>query len=281
MESGYVKFFDTREGKLFGFLVDEMGNELFFHYSDGRSVSQACPSVTSTADIVLNHPTSPLRYPKKGDGLMFVRGRNAKGQKAKTWCYARQYEEMVEKAKRDLTVDEAKQYLADKPCNILEHTSSTNEWGSITTMDVTVVEWLSSDGKYVVAKGEFTLKTVRYSTGGEKTQTENRVIVQAPSPKFSWQTVFLGISVSEFMTIGKPRSVVKGKKQGILWSGGWEEYVVDANSVREMTREEQEKIAGSAFPTLDDGMWLRCLFASNLGNEGQVVKVLRHLGGGE
>lgn len=274
METGYVKFFDTREGKLFGFLVDDKGVELFFHYSGGCEVA-----IDENQDITFEQ--TPPRYPKKGDRLMFKRGQNAKGVKATAWCFEHEYEEMDEKRKRDFTIDEAKGHLADKPCNILEHTYSTTQYGAVITTVTTTITWLTSDGRYQAAQAEYVTTTTRYGSGQEDTKSKYWVSVHAPNPKFSWQTVFAGGDALALKDVGKPQRVVKGKKQGILWNGGWEDYVVDANSVRDMTRDEMEKIADSSYPTFEDGKWLRCLFAKSLGNESQVVQVLAHLGGGE
>ena len=142
MEIGPVKFFDTREGKLFGFLVDGRGIDLFFHYSGGCKVT-----LDKNRDIALEQ--APPRYPKKGDYLMFERGQNAKGAKATLWCFEDDYQEMSEKRRRDLTIDEAKQHLAGKLCNILTHTYSTSQYGTVTTMVTTTVAWLTSDGHQV------------------------------------------------------------------------------------------------------------------------------------
>jgi hypothetical protein len=89
MESGYVKFFDTREGKLFGFLVDEMNNELWFHHSDGRDLL-----LTVTGEVKPKQSSSLLPFPKKGDQLVFERGRNAKGPKAAQWGFKSAYDHL-------------------------------------------------------------------------------------------------------------------------------------------------------------------------------------------
>lgn len=274
METGYVKFFDTREGKLFGFLVDDKGVELFFHYSGGCKVA-----IDGNQDITFEQ--TPPQYPKKGDRLKFKRGQNAKGVKATAWCFEHEYEEMDEKRKRDLTIDEAKQHLADKPCDVLEHTYSTTQYGAVITTVTTKVTWFTPDGRYVAASGEFVIQMTRYGSGKEDVKASNGVSINAPNAKFSWQTAFAGANALAFKDLGKPRRVLKGKKQGILWNGGWEEYVVDANLVRDMTRDELEKIGDSSYPTFEDGKWLRCLFAENLGHKSQAVRVLAHLGGGE
>ncbi len=275
METGYVKFFDTREGKLFGFLVDDKGNELFFHYSDER-----LPRLNETQDVVLAEPTSPMRYPKKGDRLVFGRSKNAKGPKATPWCFEAEYDRMVEKSKRELTIDEAKGYLADQPCEICEHTDSPETLGSVSTTVTTEITWLSEDLGRVLAKGLFICRTAKY--GARKAVLENEVVIYVRDPKFK-NTKFEGSVAGDLMTVGKPHKVRKGKKQGILWNGGWDDYVVDTSTVRVLTADEVEKIGNSSFPTFEnkEGTWLRCRFARNLGHDYQVVKVLWHLGGGD
>mgnify|MGYP001613302669 CR=1 FL=1 len=37
-ETGTVKWFDAREGKRFGFIKLESGEELFFHFNDGQYI---------------------------------------------------------------------------------------------------------------------------------------------------------------------------------------------------------------------------------------------------
>lgn len=82
MEWGCVKFFDTREGKLFGFVVDEMGNDIWFHYSDGRDLL-----LTVKGEVKPQLSPARLPYPKQGDRLVFERGSNAKGPKAAPWGF--------------------------------------------------------------------------------------------------------------------------------------------------------------------------------------------------
>lgn len=276
METGYVKFFDTREGKLFGFLMDEKGVDLFFHYSGGRKVA-----LNANRDIVFEQVQ--IRYPRPGDDLKFERGRNPKGEMAKTWCFEREYEEMLEKSKRDLTLEEARRYLADKKCNLLEYTNTEKSCaGAVITTVVTKITWLTTDGRYTAASGEFVTKATRYSSGGNPDITSTHAVsVSAPSQKFSRQTKFTEANALELKELGKPARVIKGKKQGVLWNGGWEEYVVDTNSVRDMTADELEKASKDSYPTFGDNNWLRCLFANELGHNGQAVRVLAHLGGGE
>jgi|GEM_PF-4540439 cold shock CspA family protein len=277
METGYVKFFDTREGKLFGFLVDEMGKELFFHYSNGCEVG-----LDGNNEITFKQ--TPPRYPKKGDYLRFKRGQNAKGAKATAWCLEREYEEMVEKRKRNLTFEEAKKYLADKMCDILEYTDSTTQYGTVITSVTTKLSWIRPSGVTVVADGEYFTKTTRWANGEENTWSEFRVSVHAPNPEKFKLTHFISQEALALKEVGKAGHVRRGKKQGILWNGGWDDYVVDANLVRDMTDDEVVKHDKTSFPTFEDGnhvTWLRCLFAKNLGHATQVVKVLAHLGGGD
>jgi hypothetical protein len=87
METGYVKFFDTRNGKLFGYLVDGMGNELWFHWADGRD-----PLLTVSGEVKLQLSPARLPYPKTGDPLVFERGKNTNGPKASPWGFKSVYD---------------------------------------------------------------------------------------------------------------------------------------------------------------------------------------------
>ena len=71
----------------------------------------------------------------------------------------------------------------------------------------------------------------------------------------------------------------------VMWAGGWDEYVVDMTTVRLLTEDEKESIqrqrdAGGGTHPLIDG-WLLGIFAENLVGEGNAVKYLRHLAGGD
>ena len=57
-------------------------------------------------------------------------------------------------------------------------------------------------------------------------------------------------------------------------------FVIDHKNVREITVEEIDSVA-RYIPWLGQYEWLKCSFAARYGNEGQVVKILAHLDGGE
>jgi hypothetical protein len=78
---------------------------------------------------------------------------------------------------------------------------------------------------------------------------------------------------------------------GILWVGGWDDYVLDMTTIRDMTPEEiaeGEKAvkSGAGLPPLinkpaEEGKWLRGYFTKDMTDENQCVKIVRHLGGGD
>lgn len=274
METGYVKFFDTREGKLFGFLVDEMGNEIFFHYSGGCTVS-----LDANREIAFE--VAPPRFPKMGDQLMFKRGQNAKGAKATAWCFERDYDEMRLKIQRDLTLDEAKQFLADKPYDLLEHVYTSRTWGFIAITKETSIHW-SVDGRHTLGNAHIIDTTETFDDGKpyKPTKRSGFVDVRADEKKFRL-THFVDADAETLMNLGIPRSVRKGVKVHVMWNGGSDTYVVDPTAVRDMTSEELEKYEKSSSPTVGRDEWLRCYFAKEFGSEQQVVKVLSYLGGHE
>lgn len=71
----------------------------------------------------------------------------------------------------------------------------------------------------------------------------------------------------------------------VMWSGGWDDYMVDPTSCRDMTAEERKLTAGTGFYTPNDHThWLHCSFLgpvfSPLG-ETQVVGIIKWLRGGK
>lgn len=77
---------------------------------------------------------------------------------------------------------------------------------------------------------------------------------------------------------------------GILWAGGWDDYVVDCNQVRDMTAEEIAACQaatdkGFGLPSIVSGSWLHGhfiekKFPGQISNT-QCIKVIQHLGGGD
>lgn len=282
METGYVKFFDTREGKLFGFLVDEMGDELFFHYSNGRAVQISTPTYGPMKDekiVDLVDPKSPLRYPKKGDQLMYIRGRNTKGPKAASWCFKSEYDDKLDKSKRNLTLDEATKILESSSAKVLEYVKTTSDWGSQKVVSTTKVTWRDSADRRI-ATGEFVIAMRHYngSRSAELISQKAVVDVYSPDSKKYLDTRFQLDEANALKQSGRDRQVDSGVYESVMWNGGSDHYVVDPRLVRNMTGTERKHLSGG-FPEL--GGWLWCKFAPQYGNEDQMVKVLAHLGGHE
>jgi hypothetical protein len=86
---GVVKFFDAREGKRFGFLKLENGNDLFFHFNDGQVIvdGKKAPEFSGSAVIEVNGKTRGLRDPRPDDILLFEPIYGNKGPKASPWGY--------------------------------------------------------------------------------------------------------------------------------------------------------------------------------------------------
>ncbi len=92
METGIVKWFDAREGKKFGFVTDENGKEIFFHFNDGRpirvNVTKRRPEFSNIPTVQTSKGNKRLREPKQEDTIVFVRTQSSKGDKASPWCRA-------------------------------------------------------------------------------------------------------------------------------------------------------------------------------------------------
>ncbi len=282
METGYVKFFDTREGKLFGFLVDEMGDELFFHYSNGRAVQISTPTYGPMKDekiVDLVDPKSPLRYPKKGDRLMYIRGRNTKGPKAAAWCYQSDYDDKLDKSKRNLTLDEATKILESSSAKVLEYVKTTSDWGSQKVVSTTKITWRDSADRRI-ATGEFVIAMRHYSGSRSAELISQMAVVNVYSPdsKKYLDTRFQFEEANALKQLGRERQVESGVYESVMWNGGSDHYVVDPRQIRDITALERKQLEGG-FPEI--GGWLRCMFAPQFGNKDQMVKVLAHLGGHE
>ncbi|MFZ2763576.1 MAG: hypothetical protein WAX80_00850 [Minisyncoccia bacterium] len=288
METGYVKFFDTREGKLFGFVVDEMGNELFFHYSGGRAI-RVREHLRDHKFFDFVHPTSPMQFPKKGDRIMFYRGENAKGAKATAWCFKSEYDDAVDKSKRTLTLDEAKELLSKSKAKVLEYVKTMKTWGSTVVIATTEITWCS-EPRNPIATGKFRWVVERCGDHTAEDLLNNKsAIVKSESAvveifstdrtKFH-NTDFQLADANALKTLGKDREVESGVYESVMWNGGSDQFVVDPKIVRDMTPEEFEHFDSSVFPSISHD-WLLCRFATQYGERNQVVKVLRHLGGGE
>jgi len=85
METGIVKFFDSRDNKRFGFVTVDGGGEIFFHFNDGENI-EADKSEPKFSGGKLKSK------PKKGDRIAFERNSGYKGPKAAPWGFADDYE---------------------------------------------------------------------------------------------------------------------------------------------------------------------------------------------
>lgn len=93
-ETGVVKWFDSRETKRFGFLKLESGEEIFFHFNDGRhsEVRDGQVQLSEGATIVYQGKTRRLRQPKPDDVILFTRSWGSRGFKAAPWGYKASWE---------------------------------------------------------------------------------------------------------------------------------------------------------------------------------------------
>jgi len=272
MESARVKFFNKNPGKMYGILVDDNGKGLFFHYSGG------CTVALDGNDIVFEE--TPSRYPKTGDRLMFKLGWNAKGAKAKMWCFADEYEEVAEKVRRYLTLDEAKGLLAKYKARVLEYVKEVTSWNTTTVTTSTTITWSDSEG-FQMASAGFAVMEERSGSGPNRKVSETG-FVDVFSPDHTWfrNTRFEGDEANILRPLGKGREVQRGVYASVMWNGGVDVFVIDHKNVREITVEEIDSVA-RYIPWLGQYEWLKCSFAARYGNEGQVVKILAHLDGGE
>jgi len=84
---GAVRFFNNNRGKRFGFVMTESGEDLFFHFNQGRRP-------VLTADGVYLGGKTPERDPEPGDAVRFELSEGRKGVRAGIWCYASDYEKL-------------------------------------------------------------------------------------------------------------------------------------------------------------------------------------------
>lgn len=85
---GFVKFFDNREGKLFGFFIAEDGKEYFFHMYQGQRPFVSRIGFNSVHESV---------FPKPGDKVCFYLTNGYKGARAGIWYYLEHYEFTIRK----------------------------------------------------------------------------------------------------------------------------------------------------------------------------------------
>lgn len=98
METGSVRFFDSRPEKRFGFVLLETEEEIFFHFNDGQFVipGEKEPKFSGSATQVIQGKACRLRDPRKDDKVVFVRAPGSKGDKASPWGYETHYERALE-----------------------------------------------------------------------------------------------------------------------------------------------------------------------------------------
>lgn len=99
LESGHVKWFDTREGKRFGFIQPIAGGkELWFHYSSYRPFVPSEDIMTTDGDEVIFADMAKRvpAFPRQGEVVYFSRGRNAKGEIAHPWGYKREHDRVLD-----------------------------------------------------------------------------------------------------------------------------------------------------------------------------------------
>jgi cold shock CspA family protein len=84
MQRGTVKFFDSREHKLFGFIIPDSGTgSIFFHFNNGMKVAPR-----KRSDIMPPLVTGDMRMPKKGDYVVFESEDARRGPKVRVWAFA-------------------------------------------------------------------------------------------------------------------------------------------------------------------------------------------------
>lgn len=94
VETGTVKWFNASEGKRFGFIQLESGEEIFFHFNDGQyievtfdDINGARTKFTGKGTRVAEGKTRRLRDPKQDEVIVFERTQGPKGDKASPWGY--------------------------------------------------------------------------------------------------------------------------------------------------------------------------------------------------
>lgn len=87
MKTGIVKFFDSREGKKYGFVTTEIGGKkvnVFFHFDAGSRIVSGNDSPWFVGGRVKVEP-------KRGDEITFNCKSGDKGIKVKQWCFTKDY----------------------------------------------------------------------------------------------------------------------------------------------------------------------------------------------
>lgn len=95
VEKGRVVHFDSRDSKRYGFIHLDSGEEIFFHYNDGRIAADGGWSGLCW-DMPNRSSNTVLDYPNVGDTVYFIRSPGKKGPKASPWTAEEYYLQAVE-----------------------------------------------------------------------------------------------------------------------------------------------------------------------------------------
>jgi len=148
METGTVKFFDSRDSKRFGFIRKESGEEVFFHFNDGQCIVPGNFEPRFEEGRIVHEP-------RKGDIVIFSEQPARKGNKASPWGYADDYEQ----AKKECRPVHDARKLRMHPF-LLELLKKANPCGyggafSVTNAELTP-DVLSQKGMHLFRTGENT-----------------------------------------------------------------------------------------------------------------------------
>jgi cold shock CspA family protein len=90
MEVGKVHWFDSRDGKRFGFInVRGEEKEIFFHFNDG-----CYPEIGRDGKNIFFTEEALKKEPRNGNRIVFLRANAKRGPKACPWCFAEDYERL-------------------------------------------------------------------------------------------------------------------------------------------------------------------------------------------
>lgn len=97
VEKGRVVHFDSRDSKRYGFIHLDSGEEIFFHYNDGRIATDEFEAGLGWEIPTNRSSDTVLDYPRVGDTLYFMRRPGQKGRpKASPWTSEEYYLQAVE-----------------------------------------------------------------------------------------------------------------------------------------------------------------------------------------
>lgn len=85
MPEGTVIFYDKRVGKQFGFVEIAEGEQIYFHFKDGRELEIVDHKIGFSKGEIKNEP-------KMGDRIVFEITHNCEGPKASQWAYVGEHE---------------------------------------------------------------------------------------------------------------------------------------------------------------------------------------------